>query len=340
VLLLVRNRNPIGGNPLPLTRERTAQVDRFSARKKHFVRKRQYALAFTQAGHTTVAQQLIDCQETEVLACCSDCGQSWYILNRCRLRVCPLCSWEVSKKRADQLAGLAGLMKYPKMITLTMPLWEHDPKEGIKYLRECWNSLRRSKVFARVRGGAYQIELKPKDTGWHIHMHAIVDAPYLPHQQIYSAWTKILGVNHAQIDIRAAKSKEQQAYVAKYASKAADFHSGYDVVVKWYEATKGQRLFATFGKWFNQKMEELGENGVFDKPKPVCPYCKSESTTFLARDGPFIFGGRNWNEMGTYFTRCQDTARMITEVRSRCDEEFKKANRYQLTKERQPGAPL
>jgi len=70
-----------------------------------------------------------------------------------------------------------------------------------------------------------------------------------------------------------------------------------DRIVDWYIATKGLRLFATFGKWYNKKIEELDTEGELFKPSKQCPFCGSEGTVFFARDGPYIFGGKAWNEM-------------------------------------------
>jgi len=308
---------------MAVTRARTNLIDSYSVRRKHFARKRRYAKAFRDAGLKDVASQLYDCQETEVLACCTDCGQSWYIINRCRLRVCPLCSYEVYLKRAKALEAMASRMQYPKMITLTMPVWTDEPQDGIRFLRKSWNALRRCPEFKSVNGGGYQIELKPKPDGWHIHLHAIIDGPYLPYQRLFSQWRRILGVATPQVDIRAAKSREQQRYVCKYAAKAADFYSRPDVVVQWYVATKGQRLFATFGTWYNVKLAELIDEGKLEEFKPVCPFCNQEKTVFFARDGPFLYGGKEWSKLRQYFTKGQDSERPIHEIRTRLNEHLR-----------------
>jgi len=206
-------------------------------------------------------------------------------------------------------------MKFPKLITLTMPTWTGEPREGIKYLRTAWNTLRKHKLFKTVRGGAYQIELKPKARGWHIHLHALVDCPFMPHQKLYSTWTAILGIPTSRIDIRAAKTTEQRAYAAKYAAKAADFYSDPDTVVLWYKATKGQRLFATFGHWYNVNLEELPHDGKLEKFVSTCPHCKSTGTVFLARDGPFFYGGKEWTKLSKYFMNDLPTEEVITEIR-------------------------
>ncbi len=269
-------------------------LNRINKRKRHFVRKRKYAQAFLDAGMPQEYQALLNCEETQALVCCSHCGKSWYVTNRCRKRVCPLCSFRVAKERGNYLKALTARMKYPKFLTLTMPLWENNPQEGIKYLRQSFNKMRRHKLFSKVVGGSYMIELKIKPTGYHIHMHIMMDCPFLPYQKVFSAWKSLVGSDCPQIFIEAVKSEKAKEYVAKYASKASDFDSGPDVVVKWYLAVKGQRLFTTFGKWYNAKMEDLDAEYEVFIPESKCPYCEQMQTVFFARDGPFIFGHDEW----------------------------------------------
>lgn len=282
---------------MSLTRPIKGTLSGIRKRRKHFLRKRKFAYEFAKSDLHDVARQLYDCQETEVLACCSACGKSWYIIDRCRLRVCPLCSYEVSKQRGDYLKAMTRNMTHPKMLTLTQPLWQRDPHDGIKYLRSCFNKLRRNTLFKDVKGGAYQIELKEKEQGWHIHMHVLLDCPYIPYQRLFTEWKKILGTTAPQIQIQAASSPRAREYVCKYAAKSADFDTNTKSIVRWYLATKGERLFATFGAWYNAKIEELDNEKEKPESVSVCPHCGSHKTTFLARDGPWVYGLEDWREI-------------------------------------------
>ncbi len=296
---------------MALTRTTAQTALQIRKRRKHFLRKHRYADAFEAAGYERIEQQLRDCQETEVLACCSHCGKSWWILTRCRLRVCPLCSYTVAQQRADFLKAMTKHMHHPKLVTLTMPPWKDDPREGISYLRASFSKLRRSKVFKAVRGGAYQIEIKVHPTYYHIHMHILLDAPYIPHQLLFNEWKQILQVAAPQIDIRAAENDKAKAYVVKYAAKSADFDNNPETIIEWYKATKGTRLFGTFGLWYNAKIEELDDEQEHPQPTPVCPGCGEEGTTFFARDGPFIYGHDIWRSIEPYYLREQEWIRPI-----------------------------
>ena len=269
-----------------------------SEKKLRWIRLNQkFAKAFEDAGYPDLAQKLHDCETTNALVCCSNCGKHWYVLNRCRQRVCVMCSFRVAQERKEFLCYMTKNMPHPKLITLTQRAWKGPPKEGIKRIRLAFNKLRRTKLFQTVRGGAYIIEVIPKPGYWHIHMHILVDAPFIPYRRLFSEWKKILGEKAPQVDVRAASDKHAREYIAKDASKNIVYYVKPEMVVAWYEATKGLRLFATFGTWFNVKIAEQLEFDAWEKVKPVCPFCGSANTCFYARDGPWVMGWDLWKEV-------------------------------------------
>jgi len=281
---------------MSLTRPRVG-LEHVTLRKRFILRKRAYAKAFDRAEQSHIATRLNDCEEREVVAACRSCNHHWWVIDHCRLRVCPLCSWKVSKQRATFVRIMLHSMKHPKHLILTMPTWTRDPRDGIAMLRQYFNALRSAPVFKTVKGGAYQIELKRKPEGWHIHVHTILDAPYLPYQQLFSAWQQITGEAAPQVHIKAATSPQEQDYVTKYVVKSAGFEDDSDDIVAWYEATKGSRLFTTFGTFYNAKIEELSPEDIIKIPETICPHCGKKGTTYLARDGPYIWGHDAWKDI-------------------------------------------
>jgi len=298
------------------SRELDGRLAGVQKRRKHFRRKQRYADAFRAAGYDTLADSLSACETTESLVGCTHCGKSWWVLTRCRQRVCPLCSYRTSQARGDYLLAMTKHMQHPKLLTLTMPLWRGDPGEGIDALRAHIRTIRKTKVFKPVVGGAYQIELKRKEGGWHIHVHMLLDAPFMPYKQIFATWRQILGHKAPQVDIRSAPTEEARKYVCKYPSKSASFDTNPDDIVAWYEATKGKRLFATFGAWYNAKIEELDPTQERPQPEFPCRFCGHVGGIFYARDGPFIFGGELWDKVAHNFTQGGAIARNLDDVQA------------------------
>ena len=256
-----------------------------------------FAAAFLKAGYAKVAQSLYDCETTKVLVCCAQCGAHWHVLNHCRQRVCVLCSFRVAQERKKYLTFMTRNMQHPKLITLTQQAWKYNPKKGIDFLRKSFNKLRRTKVFDGVKGGAYMIEVIPRDGYWHIHMHILLDAPYIPYQKLFSAWRSVIHQRVPQVDIRSASDRKAREYLAKDASKNIVYYVEPEKVVEWYEATHNKRLFATFGSWYRVKIAEAMEFDAWEKIKPVCPVCGSANTCFYARDGPYVLGHELWDEV-------------------------------------------
>jgi hypothetical protein len=283
------------------------------------MRKRRYAQAFKDAGMEREASALFDCQETELKAFCRNCGKAWWVINRCRTRICPLCSWQKAKERAAFLEAMSAGMKHPKMITVTMPTWTASPADGIRFIRRAFARLRRSALFKEVAGGAYQIELKPKEHGWHIHIHALLEAPFIPYQRLFSTWARILDRSHVEVDIRAATTPKEREYVCKYAAKSASFDAEIDTVVAWYKATKGQRLFGTFGKWYNATVESLNPELAKSEPPPSCPFCHAVKSVVLARDGPFLFEKEVWHKIAQTILDDEGDWRPLTAVKEILD---------------------
>ena len=284
-------------NPSP------ADIDRLTRRKKHFHYKHRVAQEFKNAGLEELSHAIDECEEVQQLVLCTHCASAWYVPKFCRKRVCPLCSWKLAKERSYYIKLMTHGMKFPKMITLTMPTWTTNPRDGISYIRDAFSRLRRTKLFKNCKGGAYQIELKQKPNGWHIHIHAIIDAPFIPYQHIFSAWKTEIGHDCPQIQITAAGNDKMKEYVCKYVAKAGGFEHDLTGIVAWYKATRGIRLFGTFGEWFNATIEEMEDEDTPARPGPVCPFCGAVNTTYPARAGPAIYGYDDWQFFRDNFLR-------------------------------------
>lgn len=258
-------------------------------RKKHYHTKRAIADAFEKFNMQVMADRLRACNEQEIAICCDHCGDHFWTVEHCRNRVCPLCSWDVQMDRQTYVLKKLKTTKHPKLLTLTMSRWRGDPRAGIDHLRKAFNTLRKRKLFRFCAGGSYTIELKPKNDGWHIHIHVLMDAPYIPRQKIFSAWKQILDVPYASVDLRAAKSGKQKAYVTKYACKGVVADAGIDAIVDWYLAVKGKRLWGTFGSWFERKQQDDPDAEETISIGAPCPMCKERGMLFPYACGPFIY---------------------------------------------------
>jgi hypothetical protein len=103
-----------------------------------------------------------------------------------------------------------------------------------------------------LRSGIYGIDIKQQESGeYHVHIHAIVDVPYLPQEALASVWNDCGGGEVA--DIRRIHERGQEGVknalleLVGYVSKPPEFES-LDDEVEAVLALHGSRLVQTFGE--------------------------------------------------------------------------------------------
>jgi hypothetical protein len=139
-------------------------------------------------------------------------------------------------------------------------------KAGVKSLLAAFRRLRQSSFWKhQVSGGAAVIEVTGSKGSWHIHIHAVIYAPYIPVRRISKQWLKHSGgsiVWISKIPISAAV-----AYLTKYLSKQAVAD---DCLVELSDALKGVRMFIPFGSF------HAGLKGL-KKHRCKCKHCGGEN---------------------------------------------------------------
>jgi len=288
--------------------------------------KQRYAAAFQEAGIAAQAHALKHCALSYFTVICTSCGHTKQALYRCRLRVCPICSFELTKERSLFMKQHTAGKPKPKLLTLTIQRWTSDPRDGIKHLRQCWAKLRRSSVFKAVKGGAYQIELKRKPNGWHIHIHALLETPYIARQRIFTAWKGITGIMVPQVHITEAPNDKAIEYTAKYVSKQGDFEGPQDTIVQWYRATKGSRLFEFFGEWRKSAKAWQIARAAANPVSVICPQCKAVKSMVPGYSVEMLLGYEIWRDL-------RDTAPPDTEELVPIKELWDELNKPQTDQE-------
>jgi len=287
-----------------------AQLRYSSKRQKWFRLKRHYADVLERKGYTKEAITIRTCHEVSHLAGCTECKTVRYILHKCGHRLCPICSYRVSRLRADFLRKITAKLSHPKLITLTIPTQGNDYEQAFKIISSAFKALRKDPLFKAIKGGAYSYEVVPHEEYYHIHLHLLVDAPYIPQKILFSAWRRIIGVEYVSVDIMAASHNAAREYITKYAAKNHSISTDPDLIWKLYQAIKGRRLFGTFGTWYNIRMNDDPSTDTRAPAPGACPCCGKTGTFFWIRNGGFIFGADTWRDFEPAYTR----GRPITEV--------------------------
>jgi hypothetical protein len=114
-------------------------------------------------------------------------------------------------------------MKAPKFLTLTVPnVWNLTKEAVLKVGRAFRRMMRWVYYRAHVRGGLCAIEITNIGNGWHIHLHVIIDADFLPQRKLSADWNKVAGGR--MVDIRPRDPVTILGYTLKYIGKAPDIY--------------------------------------------------------------------------------------------------------------------
>lgn len=169
-------------------------------------------------------------------------------VSRCRQRMCPECERINSKILAHTLASRVDRWRSPKFLTLTMRPGDCSLREQITRILRAFNRLRTHSVWKQlVRGGIYVVEItRAKDRHhWHVHLHVLMDAEYVPHAWLSGRWAEITGGSKVVYIEKADRNSAK--YLAKYLSKSAG--ERLEDWERWpfWEELHGKRLHAAFG---------------------------------------------------------------------------------------------
>lgn len=150
------------------------------------------------------------------------------ISNACHLRWCPLCAQARANFLARSVRAWYYTAKQPKLLTLTLRHSNEPLEHQINHIYNAFRNLRRCKYMAdRIRGGIwfFQITWSKTTNQWHPHLHALLDAQYIPKREIQARWNKYTEGSDI-IDIRGCWSPESAAnHVARYATRPGTLSS-------------------------------------------------------------------------------------------------------------------
>lgn len=173
-------------------------------------------------------------------------------LQRCRDRLCPVCSKIKGMQTTARVQAAVKRMDSKRFVTLTALSTGKTLKECSQQVTASFRELRRSKIWKKhVTAGIWTKEIKPgkKEGTWNVHLHMLVDGSYFPQKDLAAAWFQATG-DSMIADIRKVHNDAGAAnYVTKYIAKPGNFNRwSEDEIIKYAKATKGDRLLGTFGK--------------------------------------------------------------------------------------------
>jgi hypothetical protein len=166
----------------------------------------------------------------------------------CKDRLCPDCQKRRYSLLREKATKRATNYHQVKLVTLTLAYSTDPIGAQVDRLLAGFRRLRATAYWkAQVKGGMWVIEFtERKDGTHHVHLHAVVDTPFIKRQWLSDKWREITGDSYITHVKR--KSGEQAGYyVAKYATKGPQ--CGLSRHNPWAIADQlaGRKLVGTFG---------------------------------------------------------------------------------------------
>jgi hypothetical protein len=181
---------------------------------------------------------------------------------RCGKRSCPDCRGRDYVRLVRGYGQAVSQFRHPKLLTATLRNEQKLTAEVVARLRKSFRALVRH-LGPLVRGGIYSIEVVNKGHGWHVHIHAVIDAAYIPQRRLSADWLAITGDSFV-VDIRRAWSpREALKYILKYLTKEPELLDHLKPIYN--SALQGVRLTQPFGVMYRV--------WKIQRSPRVCPDC-------------------------------------------------------------------
>ena len=223
------------------------------------------------AGLEEDALSLENCHSYYTVATCGNCGKVRKFPNRCDRFYCPECAGHLQHERQKQIEWWAERIPQPKHVVLTIRNITDLTPGHVDELRSMFSHLRRRKFARNWIGGYYGIQVTTGPKGWHLHIHALVDARWIDENQLRDEWkacTRSYGYIVRVKDCRKADYLRETTRYVIHGSQIAAWSP--ETIATFVRAFRGKRTFGVFGKLYGQRAEFAEWIATLKQAKPRC----------------------------------------------------------------------
>jgi hypothetical protein len=220
-----------------------------------------------------LAEPLITCHTKATIKLCSGCYTPKVFLNRCEVFYCPCCAKRLANDRRKSVEWWCGQIRQPKHVIVTTRNTAGISASRVREIKAAWSRLRRRSFAKNWRGGFYSLEVTNEGRGWHLHIHALVDAPWIDSGRLATEWADCVGQDFAIVKVKDARAGDYLRELCKYIVDGNALASWKPEVIRDYiEAFKGQRTFGCFGVLYKLRQEHKAflESVQTDKNQCEC----------------------------------------------------------------------
>jgi hypothetical protein len=223
-------------------------------------------------GRITEAEKLERCHTIYTVAQCSKCQKVQKFPNRCDLFYCAECQPRLSADRRKAVEWWTKTIAQPKHVVLTLKNTPDLTRGHKNELLKWFNNLRRRKFARNWLGGFYRIEVTNEGRGWHLHLHALINAHWIDEIELSLQWQDVTNGFGRIVRVRDCRQRSYLEEVTKYAVKGAQLAAWLpDQIATFIDAFDGAKTFGVFGDLYGKRTEFAEWFKAVRDARPGCP---------------------------------------------------------------------
>jgi hypothetical protein len=244
-------------------------------------------LAFTleRTKYRKLARAVRSCHQTFRGFACLNGHVHAKATDSCSVRLCPFEMRTRSMRALHRFHSIIeGLPQGKYVVLAERNAGLGELGKAVQHLFESLTRLRKMPIFRGVRGAIVALEItynrnvmEPDFRGerlpWHPHLNVVLDAPFLPFEQLRDAWIQATEGRGRTAFIRGV-DRGTANELLKYVTKLLDFIDVPDAVEEFLDATHRRRFIRTYGSLYGLNIE--------DEPPARCPDCDSPTLRLVA----------------------------------------------------------
>ena len=240
------------------------------------------AAKLKEAGMREEAEVLEDCHSRLIYGQCDNCHKVQVFRNRCDRFYCPECQPKLSKRRAASVAWWTVEIGQPKHVVLTVQNVPSLTRGHVAELKKWFTRLRHRKFCRNWRGGFYSLEVTNEGRGWHLHLHALVDARWIDAGELARQWAAVTNGLGKIVKVKDCRKADYLAEVTKYAVKGSELAAWTSSqIADFIRAFDGCRSFGVFGSLYGKRTEFSEWLKSIRDHKPKCD-CGCQTMRFYS----------------------------------------------------------
>lgn len=256
----------------------TSQLHQSLLWAKCTIHKNTVAAKLRESARISDALTLEKCHTVYTIAVCNGCNKVQKFPNRCDNFFCPECQPRLSQDRKKAVEWWTREVRQPKHVVLTVKNVANLTKAHVQEFRSWFSKLRRTKFARHWVGGFYSLEVTNEGQGWHLHLHALINAHWIDSFQLSEHWAKATNGFGRIVKVRDARGLNYLAEVTKYCVKGVQLAAWTpDQICTFIDAFRGVRTFGVFGDLYGKRTEfrEWWKLVRGQKPKCDCGCCEA-----------------------------------------------------------------